>query len=1009
MKAIHLRAGVASTALALTLMGSSAWAQQAPATTPTDPAVEAAGPEDAAPVGAPAVPQVEAPQLDAPAADIVVTGSRIARRDYVAQSPIVTTSRAAIENTGTPTVDAALLQLPQFQPGSGGFTNQSGGGLGVGQATLNLRGLQPVRTLVLLDGRRLQPGNAQNVIDTNILPSSAIANVEVITGGASATYGSDAIAGVVNFKLRNRFEGIELNSQLGISELGDAANHQVSFIAGHRFAEGKGSVMLAGEYADRDAVGYRSRDFSSPSGSLATALPNGYYTPAGTNLPTQAALNTVFGGYGFAAGSVARTANLGVNNDTSLFRSALPATNFKPTGDPCVTSTASQFGYDGFCTNNLQSALNRYSFLARGDYEVASDVNLFVQGIYARSEASGQGSHPTVQPFGASGLNIAVTNPFIPADLRAVLASRPNPNADFTYVKRFTDNGPRSFTSDTDTFQILVGSNGKIPGTDWTYELYGTHGETSATDRSLNGSISISALQRLLRATDGGASLCAGGYNIFGANPISASCAAYVRRDTETRTKIKQDEVAGNVSGTLFNLPAGEVKVAFSANARRNTYTVDPDAALQAGDIAAVVAVQPTRGKTTVGEGAVELLIPILKDLPLIQALNFTPGYRFSHYEPGGDISTYKLNFDWRLGAPLLLRGGYQRAVRAPNIGELFLAPSAVQVNIGLPPASGDPCDIRSVYRTSASASAVRGLCVGQGVPTTIVDSFSQVNGGIQALTQGNRDLAPEKANTYTIGGVFQPTFLGGAFRRMTLSVDYYNIRISDVIASLDVPTSIAKCFNADGSNATYDPTNFFCTNITRNTANGQIVTSRSTLLNIGGYRTDGIDAQFDWALDTNDLGLGDSGTLNLNLTVNWLNRFEISSRPGAPFQDYAGAIGPSTTPGAIQSFAKWKVSGSATYDISALQIGLRWRHFGSFDDISTVTNAASTVAGTRAADYFDLVGRVRVSPDFEFRGGVTNLTNKQPQVVGGVAGITNLGIYDPIGRAFFIGARAKF
>lgn len=1004
MATFRYRSGVASIALAVASIAAPAYAQETPPAAQSD-ATEAPATSDAL------ATQSGATEADAAqGGEVVVTGSRIARRDYVAQSPIVTTSRAAIENAGVPTVDAALLQLPQFQPGAGGFTNQSQGGLGVGQATLNLRGLQPVRTLVLLDGRRLQPGNAQNVIDTNTLPSSAIGGVEVISGGASATYGSDAVAGVVNFKLRNRFEGLELNSQIGISELGDAANQQVSFIAGTRFADRKGSIMIAGEYANRDAVGYRARDFSSTLGTLATATASGYYAPAGTNLPTQAAVNTVFGTYGVAAGTVGRTQNIGVNADGTLFRSALPATNYKSAGDPCVANEATRFGYDGFCTNNLQTALRRYSFLGRGEYEAAPDVTLFVQGTYANNLARGQGSHPTIAPFGASGLTVPITNPFIPADLRAVLASRTTPTASFTYVKRFQDGGPRSYTSETDTFQVVAGARGVLPGTSWNFEIYGSHGETSATDKTVAGSVSISALQRLLNAADGGASLCQGGYNIFGPTPTSASCLAYISRNTTSRTTIKQDEVAGNLSGSLFALPAGDVKVALSANARRNSYRVDPDAALQAGDIAAVVATQPTRGQTTVGEAAIELLIPILADKPLFQSLNLTPGYRFSHYSPGGSISTYKLSFDWRLAQPLLLRGGYQRAVRAPNIGELFLAPSAVLVNIGQAPTSGDPCDVRSAYRTGANGAAVRTLCIAQGVPSTIVDTYNQVGGGIGAVVAGNRGLQPEKADTWTIGGVFQPTFLGGAFRRMSLSVDYYNIRIDDVITSLDVPTSIAKCFNGDGSNSTYDASNFYCGNITRNPANGQIVAAQQTILNIGGYRTDGIDAQLDWALPLELLGAGSSaGSLNLNFTVNWLNRFEISQVPGAPFQDFAGTIGPSTQPGAIQSFAKWKTAGTVTYDIDAFQIGVRWRHFGSFRDISVVTNPASTIPGTRATDYFDLIGRIRATDDFEFRAGITNLTNRQPQVVGGVAGVTNLGIYDPIGRAFYIGARAKF
>lgn len=977
-----------SSVASLALMSSAAMAQTAPH----------------APVNQPDTPGVGPGASAAPAEEIIVTGSRIARQDYVAQSPIVTTSKAMIENAGVATVDAALLQLPQFQPGAGGFTNVSSGGLGVGQATLNLRGLGAVRTLVLLDGRRLEPGNAQSVIDINTIPTSAIANVEVITGGASATYGSDAIAGVVNFKIRRHFQGLEVSGQLGISNLGDAPTHQASFITGRSFAGGAGSIMVAGEYQDRKAIGFRDRAFSSPTGNLAALLGNGYYAPTASNMPTQTAVNAVFGRYGIADGAVPRSANFGINGDATLFRSGTPGTNYRSSGDACVVNSgAAGFGYDGQCTNNLQNALRRYAGLARADYEVADNTNVFLQGIYAHSLAYGQGSHPQATPFGAAGLTVPITNPFIPADLRQLLASRPNPTDSFIFQKRVTQNGPRSFTSATDTYQIVGGIEGKVADSGWSYELYGSHGQTRALDKSFGGSISISAVQRLLAAPDGGASLCSGGYNIFGPNPTSASCAAYIQRNTETRTRIQQDEASLNVTGGLFHLPAGEVKVNVGGIYRRNTYRVTPDSGLQAGDIAALVAVQPTTGKIRVAEGAIELLVPLLRDLPLVKSLNLTGGYRYSYYWPAGSISTYKASFDWRVGAPLLLRGGYQKAVRAPNIGELYQPASGVIANTGLPPSAGDPCDVRNNLRLGASASSVRSLCIAQGVPASIVDTYNQANVAMPSVTQGNLALKPETAKSYTIGAVIQPVMLGGIFRRMSFSIDYYNIRITDVIATLAVQTSLNKCFNTDGSNPSYSQSNFFCSLITRSPVNGAVSQAVQPLFNQGAYRTDGIDAQFDWALPAEIIGLSPRfGVLNINMTANYLRSFKIQTLPGTPFQEYAGTIGGDVYP-------RWKLSGSAIYDVNKVQIGLRWRHLSAFRDSSVVTNPASTVPGPDATDYFDLIGRLRVSDRFELRGGITNLTDKTPPQVGSLQGFTNSGVYDVIGRAYYVGAKVRF
>lgn len=935
---------------------------------------------------------------------IIVTGSRISRQDYVAQSPIVTTDKVAIENSGVPTADAYLLQLPQFQPGAGSFTNASSGGLGIGQATLNLRGLGAVRTLVLLDGRRLQPGNAQSVIDINTIPTSAIGGVEVITGGASATYGSDAIAGVVNFKLRKRFNGLEASGQIGVSDRGDAPTHQFSFIGGQEFAGGDGSFMIAGEYADRAAIAYRERAFSNPTGNLASQTMNGYYAPTGSNLPSQAAVDSLFGSYGYAAGTMPRTGNFGVNVDDTLFRSSAPGTNYKDFGDPCIVNNgATGFGYDGQCTNNLQTSLRRYAALARAEYRVTPDVNLFAQFIYAHSFARGEGSHPQAIPFGTAGLSIPITNPFIPDDLRTVLASRANPDDDFIYVKRITQAGPRAYTSSTDTYQALVGAEGKISSIGWDYEVYYSHGHMSALDKGVSGNVSNSALQQLLSAPDGGASLCAGGFNIFGPTEVSDSCIDFISRSTRTTTDIGQDEIAANVSGSLFTLPAGEAKLALSANYRRNSYATNPDTAVQAGDIAAVVAVQPISGNISVVEGAVELFVPILADVPMFQSLNLTGGYRYSRYKPGGGVSTYKVNFDWRVIDPILLRGGYQRAVRAPNIGELFQPASGVIANLGAPPTAGDPCDVRSSFRSGSNASSVRSLCLAQGIPESIIDSYNQANVAAPSITQGNRDLKPERAESFTIGAIIQPRFLGGAFERMSLSIDYYNIKIHDTIGSLGVQPTFNKCFNGDGSNPDYSQSNYYCSLITRNAQNGQISQAIQPLLNLGGYKTDGIDMQFDWTLPLDALGVRRDSKLVFNLTANYLNSFEIQNLPSQPFQDFTGIIGGSDV------YARWKLAGSVTYEQGPVQVGARWRHLSSFRDVSIVTNPTSTVQGPGQFDYVDLFTRISVNEHFEFRLGVTNVGDRQPPQVGGLKGFTNPGVYDVIGRAYYAGVKTKF
>ena len=982
---------VCSMLAASTALWASAVSAQ---TAPTQPADAGTSPKPAA-------------ADSAPASEIVVTGSRISRRDYVAQSPIVTQTAEALQATGSTTVDQALLQLPQFQPGQGGYTNSSAGGQGVGLSSLNLRSLGPQRTLVLLDGRRAEPGNGLTVIDINSIPTSAIQSVEVITGGASATYGSDAIAGVVNFKLYHKFQGIRMDAQVGASSRGDAGNQQASLIAGTKFAGDRGSIMISAEYQHRDALRYTARDWSNPSLSYSNVIGNGSYSP-GANAPSQAAVNAIFAKYGFAAGSALRTDTLGFNQDGTLFRNRNTTTaplNYKSSSNNCMVVTASVFAYDGLCLNLHQIPLTRYAALGRAEFEVSPSITAFAQVQYSKVNVYAQGSNPVLTPVGASSLSVPITNPFIPADLRTLLASRANPTAPVAVVKRFMDDGARSYVNNTYTYQALAGIQGALPFKGWTFELYASHGHTDAEDNVYAGAVSLAAVQRLLTAADGGASLCTGGFNIFGPEPVSASCAAYVARPTKSFTSIGQDEVAFDATGSLFQLPAGDVKLAVSAAYRRNTYRTAPDAGIIAGDIAATTATQPLSGSTNVVEGAGEVLIPVLRDIPLVKSLNVTGAYRYSKYNISGGVSSYKGGFDWRVASPLLLRGGYQKAVRAPSVGELFQPLQGTIANIGLPPSAGDPCDIRSLYRTGTNASAVRTLCIAQGVPSALIDNFNSTNSGIASSTVGNTGLKPETAKTLTFGAVFQPTFLGEAFRRMTLSVDYYKIRLDGVISSVDPLTSVSKCFNSDGSNPSYSASYVLCGNIQRDPTSGQIAGSSQQLQNLGAYRTSGIDIVFDWALPLRSLGLGEKDTLRLNVAATYLRNFDVQVNPGAPFTSYRGTITIPTGP-AASAYARMKANTTVEFDHDGFSIGMKWLHVTGFRDVSTATNAASTVPGTPTYDLFDVFAKVRVNEKFELRGGINNITDRSPPGVGGF-NATNPGLYDPIGRAFFIGVRA--
>ncbi len=961
----------------------------------------------AVPAGAQTVPASPEPEQAAPdvspqEAEIVVTGSRIARKDYTAQSPIVTTDAEDIAVAGTSTVDSYLRQLPQFQPGSGDFSNSGSGGT-VGQATLNLRGLGAQRNLILMDGRRLQPSNPEGVIDINTIPTLAIGNVEVISGGASATYGSDAMSGVVNFKIRTDLRGLEVFAQGNISDEGDGGSRQLGFAYGTKFADGRGSLLLSGEYVDRDGVGTLARSFFRRQ-SLSGFIPQGLLVPDGGNLPSQAAVTSVFTGYGVTA-AVPRNSFLGFNNDGTLFRRNAPAGTFNyrgPTDGPFI-STPTQFGYDGAYYNFIQAPLERYTLFGRGEYEVSDGVRLYAQGSYANSKARNQGSEPVLAtPW---ELSIPVTNPFISTDLARVLASRARPTAPLTYFGRVAQAGPRSFTTDTKTWQALIGLRGEISSLGWTWDIYGSHGEADTKDSTTSGAVSVGALRRLVTAADGGRSLCAGGYNPFGLDGLSPACLSYVSRTPVNRTSIKQDVVEAVVQGGLFDVPAGEVRFAASANYRRNSYLFVPDADIAAGDITSISATQRTTGSTRVAEGAIELLLPVLKDLPLIQAFNVTLGYRYSDYRVSGGAHTYKADFDWRVAGPLMLRGGYQRALRAPNIGEYFLAGNQTVSQIGTPPGGGDPCDVRSNFRLpgNANAAQVRALCIATGLDAALADSFQQPTTAAVTTTIGNTALTPEKADTFTIGAVLTSPFDAPTLRNISLSVDYYNIKIANAIAVLGATTSLQKCFNGDGSNSTYSASNYFC-GLFRRDATGLFTSVSQPYLNLGGYKTAGIDVQLDWRMPVAFLGMdGEDGAVTLASYANYLDKFEIQTLPGGLFQENAGTISTTT------SFPRWKLVNTLTIDSGPFSVSGRWRYIDAMADASTITNPSTTIPSTPSYNYFDVSLKIAPTQTYELRLGINNLTDKQPPVVGGTLGVTNPGVYDVIGRSFYASVKARF
>ena len=935
--------------------------------------------------------------------DIIITGSLIQRPNNTAVSPIVTVGDQAIKDSGTANLQDALNQFPSFTTGGNAATGGQGTG---GRASINLHGLGTNRNLVLLDGRRLPVSDINGNVDVNILPEAIISGVDVITGGASAVYGSDAMSGVVNFKTVRALDGVKVDLMNSISERGDAFRFNGSLALGKRFAGGRGSIIAAFTYTSQDPVNGSSRRFfydKTPSSFLGT----GTFVPSATNAPNAAAEQALFASYGVTS-TVNPLLNLGFNNDGTLFVQT-GALNYRgPTNSQGYLIVGNNVRMPVGQQVDFYNGLKRKTAFVKADYDITPGLTLYGQFMYVDLTVHTASGNSLTQ-FGAL-TTVPVTNPFIPANLRTLLASRPNAAAPFTWNGRYVGVPYKNWDENYKIQQYLAGIKGDIaPG--WTFDVFGEYDE-SHHDQTLHYAILKNKVQTLLNAPDGGASLCAGGFNPFGdtnARALSPACVSYITKDALSPERLSQTQVQGQINGKLFDLGAGPVQIALVADYRRNTYSYVPDADLQSQNIEAVIASAPAAGNIAVKEAALQVDVPLLADKPFFQELGIGGAVRVSDYSTTGSVTSFEGDARWRPIKEILFRGSYQRAVRAPNIGELFTPASGTQLVIGTPPASlGDPCDVRSTARTGANGAQVAALCVAQGIPAAAISSYTFSTTATGQTISGNPNLTPERANTFNVGVVFNAPRNGGAFGDISLSVDYYKIDIKNVISTVPGLTVLSKCYNLDGSNPSYSNANPYCALIQRD-ASGQLNTVTTPYLNLGALKTDGIEFQFHYGLPAPFLAA--SGKLYLDSAVGYLLHYKVQLLPGAAFLDYTGISNGGAGTGSVPPRATptWKALTSVGYRSDVFSIGLRWRYQNAMKDVSTVLTPATAVAGVPAYSLWDTFASVRVNKQFELRAGVNNLFNKGLPVVASSQNGTDTALYDPIGRSFYMGVKFGF
>ncbi|MGH8193045.1 MAG: TonB-dependent receptor domain-containing protein, partial [Woeseiaceae bacterium] len=592
-----------------------------------------------------------------------------------------------------------------------------------------------------------------------------------------------------------------------------------------------------------------------------------------------------------------------------------------------------------------------------------------------------------------------------PADVAALLATRPDPTAPFGFSKRMLESGPRISRNNYEVVQFLAGATGSLPiAEEWNWDVYGSWGNVDQTEIQ-QGNVSRSLFETLSLADDHGASVCGSAINPFGIDSVAPECVAFFTSGATNNTTVRQMIGEAFVTGPLFEMPAGEVQSAIGVMYKRDEVAFLPDASLTAQspdplfgnirtDIVGFNAQDVIRGETNSKEIYVETNFPLLRELPAIQSFDVTLGYRFADHSTAGNMSSYKAEGIWGFNDMLTVRGGYQRAVRAPNISELFSPTTINFPSVGL----GDPCSNDFDDPTGNVLGAqddpdARALCVAQGIPDAFVDSYVFSNSQFQGLDGGNPNLTEETADTYTIGLVFQPG--EGFLKGFQASVDYYTIEIEDAIDSITADVFVERCFDRR-FNPTLQNDNFYCGFFSRLPGTNTITEAAEIDTNIAAFEIEGVDLQVDY---TADAGPG-------QVYAKWVSSYLMSWKD-ATIQGEALTENAGTASSDFNALPEWKWTMSLGYAWQGFDGDVRWRHVGEMNDLSFPDFKLDAV------EYLDLTLGYSFSNRLEglgLRAGVTNLTDEDPVIYPSQQqSNTDPATYDVLGRRYFVSATYAF
>jgi outer membrane receptor protein involved in Fe transport len=1136
---------------------------------------------------------------------IIVTGSRIRRADFDANSPTVTLDEEFFEQSSTSAIEQQLNKLPQFTVSQSSTLQNNQGYLAPaaqdiqpnatntpGAATVSLRGIGANRTLVLVDGRRGAPGNASGAVDISTIPSAAIERVEIISGGASATYGADAIAGVTNFILKKNVRRLELDARLGISEFGDALDYQLSGIIGADLADGRGNVSLAVSMNTREAAFERDRPWFRDLWNDPNIGAGGFggNPRPGANLQnlTPGAVAGVFGSQ-YPLDPVNTSLTVYGNPDGSLFTLGFesPGVNaFKPweqadAGGSWHRTSVGTMAYNN-TSNYLTVPTTRYNFLGRANYELNDWIGAFATGMFSHSETYTRNEASVVQsgwsvdiPWG-TGVYVGnaatpssvirngdsyqnpftfVTAPYVdptPGNLAdnptntafrnlygATLPCAANPFGGCTNTQAFqqaipaqlqtllnsrqrraqfgdpgyifgapTDAQPlislandpidltamfpnkRETFSDVQTYNLVAGLEGSVPNTDWTWEAFVNHSVSTTASRQ-TGMYSLARVRALYTSPNFGQGFnyrgnpedngfgavtgrCTSGFDVFNtrgnAFDVSADCREAIASDINTKSEMRQTIVEANLQGGLVDLPAGQVRFAAGASYRELDYQFVTDGLTGYGRsfLDQAIGIYPSSNSNAymdVKEVYGELLIPVLSGVPLIEQFSLEVGGRMSSYSSTGTSYTFKILGDWEVTDWLRVRGGFNRAERAPNLAELYLSP---QQTFGIDTV-GDLCSTRLPNPASANpatnpggAADVKAACLalmtrdngGTAIPETDFFSYygsffspfqpnaagfsfsSAVGNAVyrDTIDSGIDPLRPEVANTWTVGAVIQSPVESGPLSRLQMSVDYFNIEIEDPIGLLSVGAMQQLCLDpsynplitgaagADGVAGTVDDAaaaaiaTSACAQVSRSpssgfsglNSNGMTTTYR----NDGQVKLSGIDAQLSWS---SNLG---PGMLFASVNGSYMLEFKAKELEPTPLVDYVGTIGTGVKGLNFGGSIQYRIFGTVGYNLGPANLSLQWQHTPATEDTQEAISPTDN-PGYPPSNIFNLNGGYRVNEDVQIRFGIDNLFYKRPRLInvdqdadpteGELTGGSWNFFDDTQGRRFSLGANIRF